>query len=166
MARGQQFAETAMGAVVLIATAGFFVYALSAGGKGWQAPGYQVSARFGQVGGLAPGADVKVAGVKVGTVTNLTLDPKTFLARADMTLDPSVKLPSDSTAKITSDSLLGGSHVEFEPGGATDNLKPGSDVQNTQGAVDLFGMIGQFLRPSGAAPAASATPSAPDPSVK
>ena len=158
MARGQQFAETAMGAIVLVAAAGFFVYALSAGGKGLQTAGYDVSARFGQVGGLEPGADVRVAGVKVGTVTSLTLDPKTYLADAHFSLDQSVKLPTDSTAKITSDSLLGGEHVAIEPGGATDNLKPGGEIANTQGAVDLFSLVGQVLRPQAAA--TSATPPA------
>src|ERR1700744_4855760 len=107
MARGQQLAETTMGAIVLVAAAGFFVYALSAGGKGLQTGGYDVSARFGQVGSLEPGADVRGAGGKVGPVPSLTLDPKTFLADAHFTLDQSVKLPTDSTAKITSDSLLG-----------------------------------------------------------
>jgi phospholipid/cholesterol/gamma-HCH transport system substrate-binding protein len=156
MARGQQLAETSMGAVVLIAAGAFFVYALSAGGKGLASSGYELSARFGQVGALAPGADVTVAGVKVGTVTSLKLDPKTFLAEARLDMDQSVKLPSDSTAKITSDSLLGGQHVAIEPGGATDDLKPGGEIQNTQGAVDLFSLIGQVLRPSGGAAASSA----------
>jgi len=157
MARGQQLAETAMGAVVLVVAGGFFAYALSAGGKGLSTSGYELSARFGQVGGLQPGADVTVAGVKVGTVTSLQLDPKTFLAEAHLNLQPSVKLPSDSTAKITSDSLLGGSHIAIEPGGASDDLKPGGEIQNTQGAV------GQVIRPAAAAPAAGATPaSLPD----
>jgi phospholipid/cholesterol/gamma-HCH transport system substrate-binding protein len=162
MARGQQLAETAMGAVVLVAAGAFFVYALSAGAKGLGGGGYEVSARFGQVGALAPGADVTVAGVKVGAVTSLKLDPKTYLAEARLTLDPTVKLPSDSTAKITSDSLLGGQHIAIEPGGASDDLKPGGEIQNTQGAVDLFSLVGQVLRPSGGAggAAASSSPSA------
>jgi phospholipid/cholesterol/gamma-HCH transport system substrate-binding protein len=158
MARGQQLAETAMGAVVLLAAGGFFAYALSAGGKALPSAGYDVSARFGQVGGLAPGADVTVAGVKVGTVVSLKLDPKTYLAEADLSLDPSVKLPSDSTAKITSDSLLGGQHVAIAPGGASDDLKPGGEIQNTQGAVDLFSLVGQVLRPSGGSAAPSSAP--------
>jgi len=169
MARGQQFAETAMGAVVLVAAGAFFVYALSAGARGFGSSGYLVSARFGQAGSLAPGADVTVAGVKVGTVTSLKLDPKTFLADAQLNLDSSVKLPSDSTAKITSDSLLGGQHVAIEPGGAADDLKPGGEIQNTQGAVDIFGLVGQVLRPSGGSSApASSTPAAslPDMSDK
>ena len=162
MARGQDLAETGMGAVVLIAAGAFFIYALSAGGKGVAASGYQVSAKFGQVGALEPGADIRVAGVKVGTVSDITLDPKTFLAVAKFNLDSSVKLPADSTAKITSDSLLGGQHVAIEPGGAPDDLKPGGEIQNTQGAVDLFSLVGQVLRPqtpASGAPAA-ATPAA------
>ena len=147
MARGQQLAETGMGAIVLIAAAGFFAYALSAGGKGLQSSGYEVSAKFGQVGALEPGADVRVAGVKVGTVSSVQLDPKTYLAEAHLNLASSVKLPSDSTAKITSDSLLGGSHIAIEPGGASEDLKPGGEIQNTQGAVDLFSLIGQVIRP-------------------
>ncbi len=163
MARGQQLAETGMGAAVLVVAGVFFAYALSAGGKGLAGSGYEVSARFGQVGGLQPGADVKVAGVKVGTVTSLKLDPKTYLAEAELNLDSSVKLPSDSTAKITSDSLLGGPHVTIEPGGAPDDLKSGSEIQNTQGAVDLFSLIGQFLRPPAASGMASPSPAGASP---
>jgi phospholipid/cholesterol/gamma-HCH transport system substrate-binding protein len=162
MAR-QQWAETGVGAVVLIAAAGFLFYSLTAGGPG-QAHGYAVQAKFGQVGALAPGANVSVAGVKVGTVDRIDLDPKSYLAIVHLDLDPKVPLPADSTAKITSDGLLGGAHIVIEPGGSTDNLKAGGEIENTQGAVDLFGLVGQMLRPaptasgaaSGAAPAAAA----------
>jgi phospholipid/cholesterol/gamma-HCH transport system substrate-binding protein len=145
MAR-EQWAETGVGAVVLIAAAGFLVYSLTAAGPR-QAHGYTVQAKFGQVGALAPGANVSVAGVKVGTVASVELDPKSYLAIVRLDLDPKVPLPSDSTAKITSDGLLGGDHIVIEPGGATDDLKAGGEIQNTQGAVDLFGLVGQMLRP-------------------
>ncbi|HEX4197534.1 MAG TPA: outer membrane lipid asymmetry maintenance protein MlaD [Caulobacteraceae bacterium] len=172
MAR-EQWAETGVGAVVLVAAASFLIYSLNTVSAG-RGHGYEVSARFGQAGGLAPGAAVSVAGVKVGTVTSIALDPKTFVAVVRLDLDPSVKLPSDSTAKITSDSLLGGAHVAIEPGGAADDLKPGAEFENTQGAVDLFGLLGQMLRPqapsgdaasaqqpdAGAKPAASSAPGA------
>lgn len=169
MARGQ-WAETGLGAVVLAAAGAFLIYALSAGAIHANARGYELTAKFGQVGALAPGADVRVAGVKVGTVASITLDPKSFMAVTKISLDPTVKLPSDSTAKVTSDGLLGGSHIAIEPGGAQGNMKPGDEFQNTQGAVDLFGLIGQFIRPTGgatsgapaggAAPAAAAGPAA------
>ena len=143
----EQWAETVMGLVVLVAAAGFLAYSLSVGGVGKTQGGYDLTARFGEAGALAPGADVTVAGVSVGTVTRITLDPKSFLAVASLNLDPSVKLPSDSTAKIATDGLLGGAHVAIAPGGASDDLKPGGEIENTQGAVDLFGLIGQVIRP-------------------
>ena len=156
MARGQ-WAETGLGAVVLAAAAAFLVYALSAGAIHANARGYDLTAKFGQVGALAAGADVRLAGVKVGTVSSITLDPKSFMAITKISLDPTVKLPADSTAKITSDGLLGGSHIAIEPGGAPGDMKAGDEFQNTQGAVDLFGLIGQFIR----SPAASSVSSAP-----
>ena len=109
--------------------------------------GYEVSARFGDVGSLAPGATVSVAGVKIGTVSRVSLDPKTYLAQVDLAIDPEIKLPADSSAKITSDSLLGGVHVAVAAGGSPEDLKPGGEIENTQGAVDLFGLIGQVVRP-------------------
>ena len=161
MAERQQWAETGLGAVVLLAAVGFLAYALAHAGGFGVAGGYPLKARFGEVGSLAPGAAVTVAGVKVGSVSAVTLDPKTFLADASMTIDPDVKLPSDSTVKITQDSLLGGQHLSVEPGGAPDNLKPGATFQNTQGSVDLFGLIGSMLRPqTPKAGAGAAAPSA------
>lgn len=161
----EQWAETGVGAVVIAVAAGFLAYSLTVGGKAG-GHGYQVQARFGQVGSLAPGAVVSVAGVKVGTVSSISLDPKTYLAVVKLDLDSKTPLPADSVAKITSDGLLGGQHIAIEPGGSTDNLKAGSEIENTQGAVDLFGLVGQFLRPStppaGAAGAAAPpAPSAP-----
>lgn len=159
--RGEQWAEIILGFVVIAAAAAFLVYSLSAGGAGGAPDGYDVTAKFGDVGALAPGANVSVAGVKIGAVTEITLDPTSYLAVAHLRIDRKVKLPVDSTAKITSDSLLGGAHVVISPGGAAENLKAGSQIENAQGAVDLFGLIGQFLRPqspsgAGAAPAAAA----------
>lgn len=158
----EQWAETGVGAVVILAAASFLVYSLSVGGSA-KPHGYAVQARFGQVGALAPGAAVSVAGVKVGTVSSITLDPKTYLAVAKLDLDKTIPLPSDSTAKITSDGLLGGAHVVIEPGGASDNLKAGSEIENTQGAVDLFGLVGQFLRPPAQGATSSAAPDAATP---
>jgi len=160
----EQLAETLAGLVVIALAAVFLVYSLSVGGMGRTAGQYEVTAKFGEVGALAPGAAVSVAGVKVGTVTKISLDPKTYLAVTRLSLDRGVKLPSDSTAKVTSDSLLGGAHVAIAPGGAPDDIKPGGEIENTQGSVDLFGLVGQVLRPrpQGAdqGAAASAAPAA------
>jgi phospholipid/cholesterol/gamma-HCH transport system substrate-binding protein len=143
----EQWAETGMGLAVIAVAASFLIYSLSVGGVGKARGAYDVTARFGEAGSLAPGASVSVAGVKVGTVSQITLDPKTYMAVTRLSLDPTVKLPSDSTAKITSDSLLGGMHVAIAPGASPDDLKAGGEIENTQGAVDLFGLIGQGLRP-------------------
>jgi phospholipid/cholesterol/gamma-HCH transport system substrate-binding protein len=157
----EQWAEAGLGIVVLLLAATFLVYSLSVGEVGGKRGAYEVTARFGQAGSLAPGATVSVSGVKVGTVSELKLDPKTYMAVAHLALDPQVKLPSDSTAKITSDSLLGGVHVAIAPGGASDNLRPGGEIENTQGAVDLFGLIGQVMRPQPGGAAGSGEAAAP-----
>lgn len=138
-----------MGVVVLALAAGFLTYSLSVGGVHMKRGDYEISAKFGEAGSLAPGAAVSVAGVKVGTVSRITLEPKTYLAVAKLSIDPSVKLPADSTAKITSDGLLGGAHIAIAPGSSMDDLKPGGEIENTQGAVDIFGLIGSVIRPQG-----------------
>ena len=120
-----------------------------------------VTAKFGDVGALAPGSNVSVAGVKVGAVTDIALDPANYLAVVHLRIDSKVKLPTNSTAKITSDSLLGGAHVVISPGGAADTLKPGSQIENAQGAVDMFGLIGQFLRPQSGERVCAAAAGAP-----
>ncbi len=153
----EQWAETVVGAAVIAVAGGFLAYSLTVGGK-TGAKGYEVQAKFGQVGALAPGAAVSVAGVKIGTVSSISLDPKTYLAVVKFDLDAKTPLPADSTAKITSDGLLGGQHVVIEPGGSTDSLKAGGEIENTQGAVDLFGLVGQFLRPQQPAGGAAQTP--------
>jgi phospholipid/cholesterol/gamma-HCH transport system substrate-binding protein len=158
LALREQWAETAMGVVVLALAAGFLTYSLSVGGVHMKNGAYEIRAKFGEAGSLAPGAAVSVAGVKVGTVSQVTLEPKTFLAVAKLSIDPTVKLPSDSTAKITSDGLLGGAHVAIAPGAAMDDLKPGGEIENTQGAVDIFGLIGSVIRPQGGGDSAAKTP--------
>lgn len=146
MAKGEAWAESAIGAAVLAAAAGFLWYTLSNASPSVGQGGYSLTARFGEVGGLATGADVRVSGVKVGTVAKITLDPKSFLAVTTLNLNGDVKLPADSTAKISSTSLLGGAMVAITPGGSTQDLKPGGEIENTQGAVDLFNLIGQVVR--------------------
>lgn len=161
-----------MGVVVLALAAGFLTYSLSVGGVRSQRGNYEISAKFGEAGSLAPGATVTVAGVKVGTVSKVTLEPKTYLAIAKLSIDPTVKLPADSTAKITSDGLLGGAHIAIAPGASLDDLKPGGEIENTQGAVDIFGLIGSVIRPQGGgsgggdAAAASSAPASANPATQ
>jgi phospholipid/cholesterol/gamma-HCH transport system substrate-binding protein len=157
--------ETLIGAVVLLVAAWFLYFAYSHTELG-PVGGYHVSARFDKVGDLANGADVKISGIKIGTVTAQTLDPETYQAVIEMGIQSGVKLPDDTTAKIASAGLLGGSFVNLEPGGSEDLLKDGGRISYTQGAVDLMGLLGRFIygstdtggkeapKPEAAAPAA------------
>ncbi len=151
-------AETLMGLLVLVLAVGVLVYSLTVGGVGGKPGGYDVTAKFGQVGSLAPGAAVTMAGVEVGAVSEIRLDHHTYLAVITLRLDPYVRLPSDSSAKITSNSLLGGDHVAIKLGGATDDIKPGGEIETTQVAFDLSGLIGSARRPQGGGGRAATAP--------
>ena len=96
--------------------------------------GYDLTARFDHIDGLTLGSDVKIAGVKVGSVTEQSIDPKTFQAIVGVRIDGAIKLPKDSSAEIVSDGLLGGKYLSLTPGGEDDNLKPGGRISITQSA--------------------------------
>ena len=136
--------ETLIGAVVLLVAAWFLYFAYSRTEIG-PVGGYHVNARFDKVGDLANGADVKISGIKIGTVTAQTLDPETYQAVIEMGIQSGVKLPDDTTAKIASAGLLGGSYINLEPGGSEDLLSDGGRISYTQGAVDLMGLLGRFI---------------------
>ena len=113
--------ETVMGAIVLLAAAGFVALAYEAAdvkGSG----GYEIAAEFGSTGGLSVGDDVRISGIKVGQITAQQLDPITYVAKVSMAIEPTIKIPSDSSARITAASLLGGNYLELMPGAATDTL--------------------------------------------
>ena len=111
----RNFAEVLIGAVVLLVAAGFLAYAIAHSGRSAPA-GYQLYARFDHIDGLAVGSDVRVAGVKVGSVDSATIDPKTYQAVVGLTVRDDLKLPKDSSAVITSESLLGGKYLALVPG--------------------------------------------------
>jgi phospholipid/cholesterol/gamma-HCH transport system substrate-binding protein len=87
-----------------------------------------------------------MAGVKIGAVTGVAVDHQTYKARVVFTVDPSLPVPTDSIARISSDGLLGGAHVALEPGGAEETLMAGGELTNTQGAIDLLGVLSAFAR--------------------
>ena len=143
MAR-HSFAEVGAGALVLALSAGFLVFALGSTGTK-STPSYQLYARFTDVGGLAPGADVRMAGVKIGRVNDVHLDPKTYQAVVGFTVERDVALSSDASAQISSSSLLGGSTLSIQEGGADDNLHNGQTVAVTQSAVSVEDLLGKFI---------------------
>lgn len=143
--RGGAILETVLGVVVLVSAGAFFLYAQGQVDDGARSDGYTLTARFSSVGDLNRGADVRVAGVPVGTVHAIRLDPETFFAEAELQLSGDIELPLDSTAKISTAGLLGGAYVEIEPGGEMDLLQPGGEITYTQGAVDMFDLIGEAV---------------------
>ena len=135
--------EALIGAVVLAVAAFFLVFAFSTTDVG-AVDGYEVTATFDRVDGVNAGADVRMSGIKIGTVTKLELDPQTFLAKATLNIDSAVELPDDSSAEITTEGLLGGKYMAIVPGGAEDVIAPGGRIQFTQSSLSLEGLIGRF----------------------
>lgn len=140
-AQKEQAAETILGAVVVAVAVAFLAFAVTRAGSAQAAGGYEVWARFQRIDGIAVGTDVRLAGVKVGAVNKVALDPETYLARVTMTVDPAVKLPDDSSARVSTDGLLGGAYVSLDPGGSEAMLAPGGEILNTQGSVDLLTLL-------------------------
>ncbi len=136
--------ETVLGALVLLIAGFFLLFSYDTANVG-SVSGYTISADFSGIGGLKPGDDVQISGVKVGTVTDVALDPETFLARVYMSVDSSVKLPMDTAALISSESLLGGRYLSLEPGGSEDILGEGGHVEYTQAPQNLEQLLGQFI---------------------
>jgi phospholipid/cholesterol/gamma-HCH transport system substrate-binding protein len=141
---GNSVAETVIGAVVIAAAAGFVVYASQVSGRQATGDAYSLTARFRSVEGIATGTDVRLAGIKVGTVTALALDPASFEAEATFTVDRSLELPEDSDVKIASEGLLGGSYLEITPGASEFALSEGDEILNTQSSVSLLNLLMRF----------------------
>lgn len=151
-------AEVAAGAAVLVLAGAFAFYAAQGAGLTTSSgASYPLKASFRSVDGISVGSDVRLAGVKVGTISNLVLNPQTFMADATVMLRQDIQLPTDSAILISSEGLLGGNFVEIVPGGAPDNLAPGDEIEDTQGAVSLISLLMKFVggqsdKPTDAAP--------------
>ncbi|HEY8949257.1 MAG TPA: outer membrane lipid asymmetry maintenance protein MlaD [Rhizomicrobium sp.] len=140
--------ETLIGAIVVAVAAVFLFYAYTSTGSGGVA-GYDITARFSSADGIANGTDVRLHGIKIGTVSGLSLDPKTYYAVAHMSIRNDVKIPDDSAVKITSSGFLGSNYVAIQPGGSTTMVAQGGELTNTQGAVDVMGLIGRAVMGGG-----------------
>lgn len=137
--------ETLIGTAVVAIAAAFFIYAYQASERGGTAGSYRVSAEFDNAEGVSIGTDVRVAGVKVGSVVDFTLNPENFQANVKMELDPKVQLTEDASAKVTAEGLLGSKFISLEQGGAETMLAEGGVISNTQGAVDIWSLISQAM---------------------
>jgi len=137
--------EVAVGALVLVVALGFLIWLLQFAGPLGGRGGYEVSASFRSAEGVAVGSEVRLAGIRIGQVSAMALDPANFRARTVMRLDADVAIPEDSSAVIASDGLMGGAYVEIVPGGALDDLAPGGEILDTQGAVSLLNLLMKFV---------------------
>ncbi|HEX9790140.1 MAG TPA: outer membrane lipid asymmetry maintenance protein MlaD [Kiloniellales bacterium] len=136
--------ETVMGGVVLLVAAGFVYLAFQSSSVG-NGSGYLVSAEFDNASGLTTGSEVRMSGVKVGTVTSQSLDPKTYFAVVTMNITESVKLPRDTSARILADGLLGSNFVALEPGGEEEVIEAGGKINYTQGSINVVDLLGRFI---------------------
>ncbi|CAN8142782.1 intermembrane phospholipid transport system, substrate binding protein MlaD [uncultured Thiomicrorhabdus sp.] len=140
--------EIWVGALVLMTIAALLMIALQVSNFTAlkEKPSYQVTALFSNIGGLKVRAPVKLSGVVIGRVTNITIDQKTFKARVWMEIDKQYdELSYDSSAAILTSGLLGDQYVGITPGGDFEYLEDGSEIEYTQSALVLEELIGQFL---------------------
>jgi phospholipid/cholesterol/gamma-HCH transport system substrate-binding protein len=151
-------AEALAGLAVVAVAAGFLAFGLQRTGATASGGEYELVARFPNAAGISVGTDVRVSGLKVGRVSSQSLDPKTFQAVVTLSVDHSLSLPLDTSAAITSESLLGGSYIALVPGGDPEALRPGDEIVETQGATDLLGLVGAFINRSGSEPPPATEP--------
>lgn len=144
----ENLVETLVGLFVVVVAALFVIYGYSVSETD-SGDGYRVSAQFNRVDGLTIGSDVRMSGIKIGTVRSLELDPASFYANAEFEITNGIDLPDDTSAKITSEGLLGGNYVSLSPGGSEDLLEPGGEILYTQGSVDLIELVSQALFSAG-----------------
>jgi phospholipid/cholesterol/gamma-HCH transport system substrate-binding protein len=137
--------EVITGALVLVVAAGFLWYFTQATGLGDRSDSYDLSANFRSAEGLAVGTDIRLAGVSVGAVTDLSLNPETYRAEAVLSIREGIAIPDDSAAVVASEGLLGGTFVEIVPGGSFAYLEEGQVVTNTQGAVSVIQLLTKFV---------------------
>jgi len=141
--------EVLVGGAVLAAAIAFGAYAVTTTGFELHETGYPLSASFRSLEGVSVGSDVRLAGVKVGTVTEISLNPETFRADMGMTLQDDILIPDDSAILISSEGLLGGNFVEISPGGSPFYYEDGDEILDTQGSVSLISLLLKYVAGGG-----------------
>lgn len=143
--RKRDILETVLGGVVLVVAGLFLFVAYASVDLNPIGDTYEVQARFSNVGGLAARSDVRISGITVGKVVARRLDPDTYEAIVSISLDSSVRLPSDTVAVIASDGLLGGKHLRLELGGEEELIEPGQEILWTQSSPDIDSLISAMV---------------------
>ena len=141
---GKNLIETLMGAVVIAVAAIFMLFAYSKADVG-AVDGYTVKAKFDRIDGINVGGDVRLSGIKVGTVIDEVLDPETYFAIVTLSIKDGIKLPTDTSAACTSSGLLGSKYLNLSPGADETMIPEGGEIETTQGCIDLFALLGQMI---------------------
>ncbi|AAV94311.1 outer membrane lipid asymmetry maintenance protein MlaD [Ruegeria pomeroyi] len=141
--------EVLVGGAVLAAALTFGIYASQATGLSRGTGGYELAASFRSLEGVTVGTDVRLAGVKIGTVTGVDLNPESYRADTRFTVSEGIQIPDDSAAVISSEGLLGGNFLEIMPGGSAFYFEPGDVIDDTQGAVSLISLLVKFVAGDG-----------------
>ena len=136
--------EALIGALVVIFTLVFLFYGFSSMRIN-KDDNYNIYAVFNRIDGIKIGSDVRLSGIKIGSVFSQKLDNSTYEARVSMAIKSNIFIPDDSSAKITTDGLLGGNYISIEPGGNDIYLEAGDEIIFTQGSVDLIGLVGEAI---------------------
>jgi phospholipid/cholesterol/gamma-HCH transport system substrate-binding protein len=158
--------EFAVGAFLLLALASLLVLALASTNRQWGFgnDSYELKARFSSIGALRPNAPIKIAGVAVGKVADIQVDPVKYDSVVTLAINSKFKdLPGDTSAGIFTNGLLGESYIGLTPGGDPEPLKPGDEIYLTQPAVDLIQLVGKYMFSGGAKPAGDEQPNASNP---
>lgn len=141
--------EVLVGGGVLAAALAFGIYAVQSTGFSLGTEGYTLTASFRSLEGVSVGTDVRLAGVKVGTVTAMELNPETYRAYTIVTIRDGIQIPDDSAIVVASEGLLGGNFVEISPGGSPFYYAAGDEILDTQGAVSLVSLLLKFVSGEG-----------------
>lgn len=141
---GGKLVETLMGAAVLAVAGVFLVFAFRQADVDGET-GYEVRAAFTNLGGLEMGSDVRINGIRVGTVTDQRLDPQTFMAVVRLNIARQYPLPADTTASIASEGLLGGKHIRLDPGRSQERVPPGGEITDTKDYKSLEELVGEII---------------------
>ena len=137
--------EILVGGLVLAVAVGFLVFAGQTTGMTRGAEEYRLNASFRSIDGVSIGTDVRMAGVKIGRVTDISLDPETYRARTVFTVEQGIEVPDDSAVSISSEGLLGGNYVEIQPGGSPFYLASGDEIEFTQSSIGLISLLTKFV---------------------
>lgn len=137
--------EVALGGVVLAGAMAFGLYAVQSTGFSLGSEGYALTASFRSIEGVTVGTDVRLAGVKIGNVSEISLNPQTYRADTVVTLQDGVQIPDDSAIIIASEGLLGGNYVEISPGGSPFYFANGDEIMDTQGSVSLLSLLLKYV---------------------